>query len=192
MDDLTLWKRLKSGDKAALEHIYHEHVSLLFNYGRKFSQDETLVEDCIQDLFIYLWNHREGISETDSIRRYLLVALRRNIIKADRRRIQQSQKLEANAPAFQAELAIEDLWVADEMAAEQGAQLKAAWQKLSTRQQEALYLKYYMEMDYDQICQVMDIHYQSARNLVSQAIHALRKTLTLIIWGLIHFFSHPA
>jgi RNA polymerase sigma-70 factor (ECF subfamily) len=55
--------------------------------------------------------------------------------------------------------------------------LTTAIGKLSSRQQEILYLKFYSEMDYDQIIEIMDLNYQSARNLVTRALDALRKSM---------------
>jgi len=52
---------------------------------------------------------------------------------------------------------------------------------LSSRQQEILYLKFHSEMDYDQIIEIMGLNYQSARNLVTRALEALRKSMTSVL-----------
>ena len=80
-NDLDIWRNLKRGDKRALESIYREHASALLKYGRKFVADGQLVEDCLQDLFIDIWQKRQNLSDTDSIKKYLLVSLRRLIIR---------------------------------------------------------------------------------------------------------------
>jgi hypothetical protein len=43
-----------------------------------------------------------------------------------------------------------------------------------------LYLKFHSEMDYDQIIEIMGLNYQSARNLVTRALEALRKSMIFI------------
>jgi DNA-directed RNA polymerase specialized sigma24 family protein len=58
---------------------------------------------------------------------------------------------------------------------------------LSSRQQEILYLKFHSEMDYDQIIEIMGLNYQSARNLVTRALEALRKSM-ISIFVLIFLF----
>ena len=179
MSDIELWKLLKEGDKNALEKIYLDHISLLIRYGRKFVANEQLVEDCVQDLFVELWKNREGLSETDSIKRYLMVAIRRKVI----RQISKVQKTESSNPAedyeFGAELAIEDHLIDLEISEEQSIKLKAAFENLSKRQKEAVYLKYYSGLDYEDICEVMDISYQSIRNLIFNALKSLRKHMLL-------------
>ena len=190
MSDLLLWKRLKSGDKKALETIYLQEVQFLLSYGKKISTNAPLVEDCVQDLFVELWRNREGLSNTDSIRRYLIVSLRRKIIrKISKRQKVQSEKIPEEVD-FEAELSIDTKLIAQELSAEQAAQLKVAFAQLSSRQQEAIYLKYYSGMDYKDIAEVMDINYQSVRNLIFNALGKLRKYLTgLLLLIFSTFFS---
>lgn len=190
MSDLLLWKRLKSGDKKALETIYLQEIDFLLAYGKKISSNAPLVEDCVQDLFVELWRNREGGSNTDSIRRYLIVALRRKIIrKSNKLQKSQSDKTPEEVD-FQAELSIDMQLIAQELSAEQAAQLKVAFSQLSSRQQEAIYLKYYSGMDYKDIAEVMDINYQSVRNLIFNALGKLRKYLTSLLLLIFYtFFS---
>jgi len=54
-------------------------------------------------------------------------------------------------------------------------------QYLSSRQREILHLKYEMDYDYERICEIMNINYQSARNLCNSALSKLRKSLGMII-----------
>lgn len=181
MSDLLRWKQLKSGDKKALEMIYRQEADFLLSYGKKFSKNVPLVEDCVQDLFVELWRNKKGLSNTDSIRRYLLVALRRKII----RQLGKQQKVESDkSPTeidFVAELAIDTQLIAAELSEEQSEKLKMAFQHLSSRQQESIYLKFYSGMDYKDIAEVMDINYQSVRNLIFNALGKLRKYLTLLL-----------
>ena len=81
MEDHLLWEKMLKGDKKSLEAIYIDHVDALYDYGRKFSMDHSLVEDCIQNLFIYIWEKRDTLSQTTYIRSYLMLSLRRRIIR---------------------------------------------------------------------------------------------------------------
>ena len=69
------------------------------------------------------------------------------------------------------------------MDAAQRARLKGALEGLTKRQQEILYLKYYNDLDYHAIGEIMDLNYQSARNLAFRALEALRALLVFIaLW----------
>ncbi|MGK0362980.1 MAG: RNA polymerase sigma factor (sigma-70 family) [Saprospiraceae bacterium] len=180
MSDKLLWSRLKAGEHDALETIYREHFPYLYNYGRKIISDEGIVEDSIQDLFIEIWNKRTGLSNTDAIRPYLTVSLRRKLIRAQ----DKSRKIDLKEPSdmnFAAELSIDTLLINKEIDEERKKKLEAGFKELSSRQKEVLYLKYYSEMDYKDISEAMELNYQSARNLVSRALQKLSKYVQLVL-----------
>lgn len=186
--DKEWWAALQAGEEKALAHIYATHIDDLLQYGHRFSQDASLIEDCVQDLFVQLWKKRENLGATTSIRAYLFVALRRSIIRAVKQKLKRTSNRTPEDYDFQAELAIEDMIIAQEISEEQSAQLAEAFEELSKRQREVLYLRFYQEIEYEDICEIMDIGYQSVRNLVSGAISKLRTYLELIVF-LCYFFE---
>ena len=62
--------------------------------------------------------------------------------------------------------------------AEKTARVLQALAQLSNRQKEIIYLKYYQELSYDEVSEIMNINYQVARNLLYQSIKSLKKLLT--------------
>lgn len=178
MNDQRLWDQLRNGDQTALKKIYDNHIDDLLQYGSRFCRARELVEDCVHDLFIYLWQHRDKIGKTDSIKRYLLVALRRSIIKQLKK--ESTIESEASVP-FDASLSIEDIWIDHEDNIERSKALSEAFKKLSDRQKEVLYLRFYQEMPYESICEVMNINYQSVRNLIYASVQVMRKIMVALI-----------
>lgn len=190
MSEALLWSQLRKGQKAALETLYRAHAPVLLQYGNKFSTDQQLVEDCLQDLFIDLWQRRQQLGEVSSVQSYLLVAMRRRIV----RQLSRQQKHETSAePAeyqFDCEIAIDEQIAARELSHERNLKLKDALEQLSPRQKEAIYLKYQLGMSYEDIGKAMDISYQSVRNLAHSAISRLKDLLIQGWWiGLWIFFG---
>ena len=70
------------------------------------------------------------------------------------------------------------LMVGREQDAEKTARVLQALGQLSNRQKEIIYLKFYQELNYDEVSEIMNINYQVARNLLHQAIKAMRKILS--------------
>jgi len=68
LTDFHLWKRFKAGDKLALDVIFKRHYPLLHNYGKKLTKDTALTEDCLQDFFLYIYEHRQNLKDLDAIR----------------------------------------------------------------------------------------------------------------------------
>jgi len=180
MSDKLLWNQLKAGKRQALESIYRNNFAHLYNYGKKLSRDESLIEDCIQDLFVELWEKRDRLGDTDSIKPYLLVSIRRKIINTANKLQKTISDKEPTDESFEAELSIDSLLVEDEKKRENQHKLREAMLKLSHRQREVIYLKYQQNMDYKDIADSMNINYQSVRNLVSKAISQLSKHIGFI------------
>lgn len=186
MSDKLLWNQLKAGKREAFETIYRQNFAHLYNYGRKLTRDDLLIEDCIQDLFIELWERRDGLSETDSIKPYLIVSVRRKIISAIAKLKKTVSDKEPTDESFEAELSVDSFLIEGETKQENQQKLQNALQELSHRQREVIYLKYQQNMDYKDIAETMNINYQSVRNLVSKAINQLSKHISILI--MIFFF----
>lgn len=177
-----LWQRLKDGDHQALASIYEEHFDFLYHYGRKIISDQSTLEDTIHELFVEIWERRATLSATDQIRPYLTVAYRRKLFKAVKAA---SKSVELNEGYFGT--TEEDNSLTDLHPSENEIKIKKSLRLLPDRQREILYLKYYGGMDYEEIAQIMDMNYQSARNLASRAVKNLSKhllsLLLLIYWS---------
>jgi len=177
MDDSRLWLAFKNGDRSAFEQIYRGQIDMLISYGYRFSKDLSLIEDTVQELFIYIWNNRSKLAETDSIKKYLLASFRNNIIRNIKKQQKTELKEDFSDDNFQASLSIEEIIIQGDINNEQAMSLKKEFEKLSPRQKEVIYHKYYQQLDNESICELMDISYQSLRNLVSTAIIRLRKQM---------------
>ncbi len=174
MDNPDLWQRCKKGDRDAFKLLYQLHIDDLVAYGRKICSDQEILEDGIHDLFVYIWEKRENLSDTDSVIRYLCVSLRRRLVKY----MEEDQKISRNIDmenhvVTQTSSAESVLFYKEEEDALKH-KLSEAISRLPKRQQEAVHLKYYQCLSYEEICTVMDINYQSVRNLIARAMVELR------------------
>lgn len=173
MNDRLLWEAMKSGQKTALESIYSREVDYLYNYALRMTYNQDLIKDSIQDLFIEIWNKRRTIGTTDAIRPYLITSLRRKIIATLKKESKTSQEAIEDID-FRSDEAIESNIIKEETAHETSKALDSAMSQLSSRQREAIYHKYYNNHSYEEICKIMDINYQSVRNLISQGIKKMK------------------
>ena len=171
-----LWTALRKGDKGAFNSLTILFYPTLYNYGTKLTRDYTLVEDCIQDLFLDLWRRRLYLGETEHVKFYLLKSLRRKVYaerkSKDKWLLQDWEH--ADMTEFDGEFSAESMIIESESAEINIRKLQQVLGSLSKRQREAIYLKFYQEMDNEQISKMMSINYQSVRNLVHTAIKALQ------------------
>jgi RNA polymerase sigma factor (sigma-70 family) len=174
----AVWAEFRNSNRKALDYIFEKYVRLLYIYGGKISKDQGLVEDCIQDLFTELWNKRSVLGETDNIKFYLFKSLRRKIVRrlsVDQRLL--GDQLKEKEQIRDVEFPIEFNIIQEQISNEREVMMKKALASLTERQREAIYLKFYEKLPYQQIAGVMDIDLKSAYNIVSKAIDSLRKAV---------------
>ena len=176
--DTVLWNAFREGQQSALDTIYQNLIRPLYQYGSKLTPNQALVEDCIQDMFVELWERRERLGPTDSIKFYLFKVLRRTIM----RRLRQN-KATVTKPTFSNDaLAVEESAEFNLIIAQSLAQRKSAIQKaidqLADRQREVIYLRFYDELDFEEIARIMDIEVKSVYKLTYKAIHSLKGYLS--------------
>lgn len=78
---------------------------------------------------------------------------------------------------FETEPSAEEQLVALDIDAERKALIHQTLQTLSARQREIIYLRYFHDLTYDQICEVMQINYQTARSQICSAHKLMHKSL---------------
>ena len=81
LSDKIIWKSLKEGNPEAFEVLFKTFYPRLFNYGFKISRNTIITEDSLQDFFVYIYEHRQNLSDLDTIAPYLFASYRRFIIK---------------------------------------------------------------------------------------------------------------
>lgn len=173
-NDTELWAAFIRGDEGAFGTIYHDNLQALYNYGIFFSRDKELIKDCIHDVFVDLYKYHRNLSTTNNIRMYLFKSLKNCIIKALNKKKAENQSGRMEVP-FLYVASSETKQIELENETQQIGIITEALSFLSDRQREALYLRFNSELDYDEISSILQINYQSARNLVFRSIAKLRK-----------------
>ncbi len=186
--DIKLWAAFTSGSEKAFSTIFNDQAKALFRYGTKFVTDEELVKDCLQDLFVKLYRNRQNLSQTDNIRLYLFRALKNRLldeIYSCKETISLSSPTDFLEQKGVEEVEEEESWNHTLRI----RRLKKGIETLTPRQREAIYLRYTMEMPLDDISELLQMNYQSVKNLLHRSIEKLRKEVVipfLIIIALIY------
>jgi RNA polymerase sigma factor (sigma-70 family) len=175
--DAAQWESLKAGNASVFEAIFKAHYGFLLNYGLRLLKDEDEIKDCIQILFITIWERREYLGATTSIRNYLLASLRRLILK----RIKNQEgrvEIDSEHFAIQTELSAEAKLILDQSDLDTLALLQGCIEKLPERQKEALYLKFYGNQSFAEIAAVMNVTTRAVYKLIYKALDGLNEEIT--------------
>jgi RNA polymerase sigma factor (sigma-70 family) len=172
-EDILLWESFRKGDREAFATLFRNNYELLFRYGGKFTSNSSQLEDSIQELFVELWQAKSR-NAVVSVRAYLLKSLKYKLLKTYR---QSRVTLSAGDNDGTFEFSHEHFLVAGEEEAERKRLVLQALAQLSDRQKEIIYLKFYQDLSYEEVSEIMSINYQVARNLLYQAIKSLKNRL---------------
>ena len=167
-------KRLQQGDEAALASLMRMYYDDLYHYASRFTRDHELIKDCIQEVFISLWQRRENIGAIISPRYYLLRAIKNKTLKGLHKNILEVGSAGFEEYEFLYEFSIERIIIERQISEEKAHKLRKTLSLLSKRQKEIIYLKYYQHLDQAQIAELMNISRQSVYNLLHEAIQKLR------------------
>lgn len=79
-EELHLIHSLKSGNNQAYKYIYDHHYVLLCKIAYEFLKDDFLAESIVDDIIFHLWEKRNTLEITTSLRSYLVQAVRNRCI----------------------------------------------------------------------------------------------------------------
>lgn len=174
-NETVLWKLFKEGDEHAFSSLFELTSDRLYRYGTKFVKDEELVKDCIQELFIKLYENRHQLPALDNPLFYLFCSLKNLLIDALRRN-QRMVYLSPEELPFHAQFVLNQ-----EDDEEPDDNIKARFEEvvalLSDRQKEVIYLHFQADMTYEEISQLLGINNQSVRNIIYRAMEKIRACL---------------
>lgn len=176
--DAELWEQFRLGNKKAFDEIYDKFFQSLCCYGDRICDNKSLVEDVVQDLFIYLWTEKGRLGKTDSIKFYLFCCLRRKLIRVlarEKRRGDTFSSLKKENLSFRLALKTNSIPAPEDE--EKHVKLTLALTRLTDRQKEAIYLKFYNNLSFQEVASVMEIEVRSVYNLISRTIDTLREDL---------------
>ena len=176
-NDKKIWEDFRTGDSYALSHIFHQHVDFLFRYGCKFTPHKELIKDTIQDLFFDLIRTRKNLGDTDNIRFYLIKSFRRKLfrnLKSSKNLNMHYENIEVQANII---YSVEEEMISREDLSDREQKVRMALKEISPKQREILFYRFNCDFEYDQICEIMSLKYDSARKQVFRALRALQDKL---------------
>lgn len=174
--DNETWEACRNGDKTAYAFIYRAYYSRLFVYGCKFTQDKNLVEDCIQEIFTNFWINRQHFFAVKAFQAYLFVSFRNKLVRSIRDQHRSlAQSLSENEYDFELELSADQVIIDSEKMFEQKIILNDALTRLTERQKEIIFLKFYSNLSYEEIAGILEISVKATYKLFARAISELRQ-----------------
>ena len=171
--DKKLLQYITGGDRLAYEQFYKDYFRIFYNYGRKFTSDTLLIEDSIQEVFLDIWRKRGRLSTVASPHAYFLTSFRYTLV----RKIEQAAKtIQTNDFDESFSFMLEPA----EYCREDGKKLQTALRFLTSRQKEAVFLRFYEELPYEEVAAVMNITVKACYKIIARSLASLKENLSLV------------
>ncbi|RYG43688.1 MAG: sigma-70 family RNA polymerase sigma factor, partial [Chitinophagaceae bacterium] len=173
MEDLfkiepRIWDACKAGNKNAYSVIYTAWYPRLFNYGKKFTDDLQLIEDSIQEIFTRFWFQKQKLKSVHELQGYLLVSFRNQLLKSlQKAKSTKYSGTQLETQYFELEISVDQVMINADHMYEQKVNLRQALEKLTAHQKEAIFLKFYENLSYEEIANVFGISTKATYKLVA-------------------------
>ena len=168
--DEVLWNLFQNGSKKAFEEIYRRNIQMLFHFGTRITSDHSLVKDSIQELFIDLWRRRKPGHEVRQVKVYLIKSFRYKL----QRVISKAGSQKTITPEELYEQLVDESHDEEERVEQRRMQLQKSLERLSPRQREVVYLRYFQNLSNREIAEILGINYQSVSNILMRALTKMR------------------
>lgn len=145
----------------------------MYRYAAGLLPDEASVQDQIQQFFLALWEKHQKLPAQVNVKSYLFQSLRFAIIDELRRR-QRSKIVLWDNDDYRFEWRSSPL---PEKTDSLSTALQDAMQALSPSQREIIFLRFYNNIPYPEIAEIMGMRYQSVRNAAHRGFKKIRAIL---------------
>ncbi len=187
-DEASLLARFLKGDDTAFALIYRKYANPLLSYGMGLGFDRETLKDAIHDVFCKLYANKSFLGNIKSLKSYLFKSLRNkliNIHKAQTDRID----IDGNESHFTVKVTVLDELIRDEDRIQIQNGVEKYLNCLTSRQREAVYLRFIQDLDYEEIAVLLDMSPHGVRKLTSRAIIRIREHNKLLLFLLFHLQS---
>ncbi|MEM9719810.1 MAG: sigma-70 family RNA polymerase sigma factor [Bacteroidota bacterium] len=175
-NDKELFAKIKEGSKEALAILFLRYYDYLKHYGYQIVPDSILVEECIQEMFMYLFESHERLGNVLQVKAYLFSSLRRRLIEKVKKERRRKDGFDIDF-LIQTDIQFspEDLRLEEENQRHIREILAQNLNQLPWRQREAIYLRYHNGLSTKEIAEVMGITNQTVLNTLYQALKKIRR-----------------
>ena len=175
--DIQLWDGIKKGNSEALSEMFHKYYEDLFFYGKKLTNNNAHIADTIQNVFIKIWEKRHKNYNVIYVKTYIFKIFRNELLKKNK--LIFFSLIKDNYSPKDFTISIEDLIIEKEERLEEKTLISTLLKKLSPRQREIIYLKFYLNFSNTEISNTLSINKQSVSNLLNRIFTSLRKEIKM-------------
>lgn len=178
-----VWNQMKAGNEQGLSDLFTRLYPDLYLYGMKIFNLPDLVKDSIQDVFVRVWEKRNTLGEVLNPKAYLITALRRKLFENKERYFAADAEILAKISEKQAFSFVENEFTEiPEISEKLRKSLIVTINDLPERQRELVFLRFYYNLKYREIADILNVKEQTVKNLMQRTMGSLSSKIDRKQW----------
>lgn len=174
--DQFLLQQLSLNDQAAFTTIYERYWKTLFREAMNVLRSQKEAEDCVQELFVSIWNRRQALSINSSLKAYLQTAIRYQCIDRIERDMIRGGYLDDFSSYLEAHHVIPSIEQELE-ARELAANIDQLMDKMPGKMREVFRLSRQEQLTHREIADRLQISEETVKKQIYLALKILRSNL---------------
>jgi RNA polymerase sigma factor (sigma-70 family) len=176
-----------AGDDAAYTTIYELYARDLYAFGLSLRVKTELIEDAIHDIFVEIYSHRKNLEAVDNLKYYFLAAFRNRLFFLLKKDSHTREITEKDTVSLH-DRDVETMWIEQEEDTQKQVLVKRLLSELNENQREAIYHRFVEGLSCEEVATLMNMNYQSAKNLIHRSIKKLKSVAAFTLLLLILLF----
>lgn len=105
--------RFAAGQESAFRTLYEKYVPALRYFAAKYMEDDAVIDDVVQDVFVCLWEKRADFSTENSLKSFLYTSVKNSCLNMIRHRGVKDRYVEVSLREEQQEFFLEHILEAE-------------------------------------------------------------------------------
>lgn len=165
LPDEKLMDYYQKGESLAFEVLYQRHKAKVYGYLRRRMPNSSDVAEVFQNVFMKVHKSRKQYDRSYTLAQWLFTITRSELLDYAKKKRVKTVSLEENMSHE------EQVAVAREL------ELDLDQVDLTAREQKLIDLRFFSDMDYDEISEQLNVSQANARKILSRALAKIRKSM---------------
>lgn len=192
LNDTDLAIKIRTGNQKAFREIYDRYHVQMYYIAKKYVKSSDLAQDAVQDIFVKLWEKRDRVDETKSIKGYLFTMLKNHLLNMIRDR---KDEIVSISGIKSKKLPRQNLTEDELIYKEYHEIVKEGMKELSDRKREVFELKTLQGHSNSEVAELLNINIRTVKTHFYNSSKFMREYLKnhagilglLIVFGLVVF-----
>lgn len=165
---------VQTTDEQAYRELYSHYYKYLSFIALKKGYTAAKTKDCINDLFLYLWENTEKLQDVRNHHNYIVTGFLRKLFRTENFSAENSIALEDELPELLIAPSAEAQHIRNSMQLDVSRILQEYVKKLPAKQRQMIYQKFYLGLSYHEISEANAVSINTVYSTVYNALDRLR------------------